>query len=37
MSKERGELGVFGALAIVLVVMGIVALIANFFGILPKY
>ena len=36
MSKQR-ELGVFEALAIVLVIMGLLALAANALGVLPKF
>jgi hypothetical protein len=37
MSKQREGLGVFGALAAVLIIMGILALIANALGVLPKF
>jgi len=37
MSKERGDLGVFGALAVVLIIIGLLSLIANYLGVLPKY
>lgn len=35
-SKNEG-LGIFGALATVLIIIGVVALIANYFGVLPGY
>jgi len=37
MSKEKEQLGVFGALAIVLIIMGLVALLADYIGILPHF
>jgi hypothetical protein len=37
MSKERENLGVFGALVAVLVILGLVALAADALGILPKF
>lgn len=36
MSKQK-ELGVFTAVAIVLIILGLIALAANYIGILPKY
>ncbi len=35
MSARKEEIGVFTAVAIVLVIAGIIALIANYFGWLP--
>jgi hypothetical protein len=37
MAKEKEPLGVFGALAAVLIIMGLLALAANALGILPKF
>jgi hypothetical protein len=37
MSRERGNLGVFGALVAVLTILGLLALIADALGILPKF
>ena len=37
MARQKESLGVFGALVVVLVIMGIAALIANYFGWLPTY
>lgn len=37
MSNRKEGLGIFGALATVLIILGIVALIANYFGWLPGY
>lgn len=34
---NQKEVGVFGAVAIVLIIWGLVALVANYFGWLPKY
>jgi type IV secretory pathway TrbD component len=36
MAKTK-ELGVFGALIAALVILGIAALIANYFGLLPSF
>ena len=37
MSRRDEGLGIFGALAVVLAVVGIAALIAHFLGVLPGY
>jgi hypothetical protein len=37
MSKERGDLGILGALMVVLIALGLFALAASYLGILPKY
>lgn len=37
MSREKENLGVFGALAVVLTILGLIALAANVLGILPKF
>jgi len=37
MASQKESLGVFGALVTVLIILGIVALIANYFGLLPTY
>jgi hypothetical protein len=37
MSREKENLGVFGALAVVLIIMGLLALLANAIGMLPKF
>ncbi len=37
MASQKEGLGVFGAFAVVLVVMGLLALLAHFLGVLPQY
>lgn len=37
MSKEKEQLGVFGAFAVVLTILGLLALLANYLGVLPKF
>jgi hypothetical protein len=36
-NNQPHKLGVFAAMAIVLTIMGLLALIANYFGLLPTY
>jgi hypothetical protein len=37
MSNQKESLGIFGALAVVLIILGLIALAANYLGVLPKY
>lgn len=37
MANRKEGLGVFAALGIVLMILGLIALAANYLGILPKY
>lgn len=37
MYRREKQLGIFGALAVVLTLLGLIALFLNFIGMLPKY
>lgn len=37
MANKEKELGVFGALMVVLTILGLLALAANYLGVLPKF
>ena len=37
MSNQKESLGIFGAFAVVLIILGLIALVANYLGVLPKY
>jgi hypothetical protein len=37
MARKKEGLGVFGALVAVLIILGLLALAANYLGVLPKY
>lgn len=37
MAKVENHLGIFGAIFVVLIIMGLIALAANYLGFLPTY